>query len=227
MSKHQRDGNTVDILFNKKVVGERSLPQAIEELHENAIYFLSGKRYQVKKLQYDPQHTEQPYNAELISIPSDYPYYTRAMVGEWPNIIEIYEQKMVFGIQVKYCLKIQKKVTGYTNIEIGQEVTQGRKVMFSEPIEFEFITKGFVFRAPRPLDILKDANDEDYVEMSGYHASVARTDRGKQYDNRWSLTRYGRSISWFFRSDLSSMMAVLVEMEQVRLYMIRFDDSYK
>ena len=165
-------GNTVDILFNKKVVGERSLPQAIEELHENAIYFLSGKRYQVKKLQYDPQSTEQPYYAELISIPTDYPYYTRAMVGEWPNIVEIYEQKMVFGIEVKYCsLKIQKKVVGYTNIEIGQEVTQGRKVMFSEPIEFEFITKGFVFRAPRPLDILKHANDEDYVEMSGYHAS--------------------------------------------------------
>ena len=165
-------GNTVDILFNKKVVGERSLPQAIEELHENAIYFLSGKRYQVKKLQYGPQSTEQPYYAELISIPTDYPYYTRAMVGEWPNIVEIYEQKMVFGIEVKYCsLKIQKKVVGYTNIEIGQEVTQGRKVMFSEPIEFEFITKGFVFRAPRPLDILKHANDEDYVEMSGYHAS--------------------------------------------------------
>ena len=165
-------GNTVDILFNKKVVGERSLPQAIEELHENAIYFLSGKRYQVKNLHYDAQHTDQPYYAELISIPTDYPYYTRAMVGEWPNIIEIYEQKMVFGIEVKYCsLKIQKKVVGYTNIEIGQEVTQGRKVMFSEPIEFEFITKGFVFRAPKPIDILKSANDEDYVEMSGYHAS--------------------------------------------------------
>ena len=165
-------GDTVDILFNKKVVGERSLPQAIEELHENAIYFLSGKRYQVKKLYYNAQHTEQPSYAELISIPSDYPYYTRAMVAEWPNIVEIYEQKIVFGIEVKYCsLKIQKKVVGYTNIEIGQEVTQGRKVMFSEPIEFEFITKGFVFRAPRPLDILKDANDEAYVEMSGYHAS--------------------------------------------------------
>jgi DEAD/DEAH box helicase domain-containing protein len=165
-------GNTVDILFNKRIVGERSLPQAIEELHENAIYFLSGKRYQVKKLHYDGQHTEEPYYAELISIPPDYPYYTRAMVSEWPNIIEIYEQKIVFGIEVKYCsLKIQKKVVGYINIEIGQEVTQGRKVMFTEPIEFEFLTKGFVFRAPRPLDILKDANDEDYVEMSGYHAS--------------------------------------------------------
>ncbi len=165
-------GNTVDILFNGKVVGGRSLPQAIEELHENAIYFLSGKRYQVKKLHYDVKHTKQPYYAELISIPTDYPYYTRAMVGEWPNIIQIYEQKKVFGIEVKYCsLKIQKKVVGYSNIEIGQDVTQGSKVMFSEPIEFEFITKGFVFKAPKPLDILKDTNDEDYVEMSGYHAS--------------------------------------------------------
>jgi DEAD/DEAH box helicase domain-containing protein len=165
-------GNTVDIFFNKKVVGERSLPQAIEELHENAIYFLSGKRYQVKKLHYDAQHTEQPYCAELMSIPADYPYYTKAMVEEWPSIIEIYEQKMVFGIEVKYCsLKIRKKVVGYTNIEIGQEVTQGKKSMFLEPVEFEFITKGFVFRAPRPIDILKDANDEEYVEMSGYHAS--------------------------------------------------------
>jgi DEAD/DEAH box helicase domain-containing protein len=64
--------------------------------------------------------------------------------------------------EVKYCsLKIQKKVIGYANIEIGQEMTQGKKVMFSEP------TKGFVFRAPKPLDILKYTNDEDYVEMSG------------------------------------------------------------
>ena len=171
-------GNSIDILFNKRVVGERSLPQAIEEFHENAIYFLSGKRYQVKKLQYDPQAIEQPYYAELISIPTDYPYYTRAMVGEWPNIIEIYEQKVVFGIEVKYCsLKIQKKVMGYTNIEIGQEVTQGRKIMFSEPIEFEFITKGFVFRAPRPLDDLLKFN------LKTYRLSLCRLDNKKTLVN--------------------------------------------
>src|SRR5215467_4786115 len=149
----------------------KEVEQSFKE--ENAIYFLSGKRYQVKKLHYDVnEEANQPYYAELISIPTDYPYYTRAMVGEWPNVIQIYERKKVLGVDVKYCsLKIRKKITGYTNIEIGQEVTQGTKVMFSKPIEFEFITKGFVFRAPKPLDTLKDANDEDYVEMSGYHAS--------------------------------------------------------
>src|SRR5205807_5252535 len=115
---------------------------AIEELHENAIYFLSGRRYQVKNLHYDAQHTDQPYYAELISIPTDYPYYTRAMVGEWPNIIEIYEQKMVFGIEVKYCsLKIQKKVMGYTNIEIGQEVTQGGRSCFQKLLNLNLLLK--------------------------------------------------------------------------------------
>jgi DEAD/DEAH box helicase domain-containing protein len=165
-------GNTIDIFFNKVRLGERALPKAIEELHENAIYFLSGRRYQVRKLHYDNQHKEYPYYAELVSIPDDYPYYTKALVEEWPSIIEVHEQKRAFGIEVKYCsLKIQKKVTGYTNIEIGQETMQGKKIIFSTPIEFEFITKGFVFRAPRPIDILNDANDENYVEMSGYHAS--------------------------------------------------------
>ena len=33
------------------------------------------------------------------------------------------------------------------------------------------MTKGFVFRAPRPADILQKADDEQYVEMSGFHAS--------------------------------------------------------
>ena len=167
-------GNTVDILFNKKTIGQRSLPQAIEELHENAIYFLSGRRYQVRKFHYshNVQDTKRPCYAEVTSIPNDYPYYTRALIDEWPSIIEVYEQKKVFETEIKYCsLRIQKKIMGYVNIEIGQEVTQGKKIIFSEPLEFDFVSKGFVFKAPRPVDVLSGVNDEEYVEMSGYHAS--------------------------------------------------------
>ena len=43
--------------------------------------------------------------------------------------------------------------------------------MLENPIEFEFITKGLVFKAPLPEAIAKSALDEQYVEMSGYHAS--------------------------------------------------------
>jgi DEAD/DEAH box helicase domain-containing protein len=178
-------GTSVDIIYNGKLVGERQMPQAIEELHDNAIYFLAGRRYQVEKLHFDNKNQKDqqlgagrrrhqqyvPYS-ELRAIPNDYPYYTKAIVDEWPTILETYEEKKTYGLEVKYCsLKIQKKVIGYSNIEIGKEVMQGTKVMLENPIEFEFVTKGLVFRAPTPDDALKTADDEQYVEMSGYHAS--------------------------------------------------------
>ena len=162
-------GSTVDIKFNNKIVGDRALPQALEELHQHAVYFLGGRRYKVQELHFDPN--SQPY-AELSPIPSDYPYYTKALTDDWPSILEVYEKKVVFGVEVAYCgLKIQKRVHGYANIEIGQEVAQGKKVMFDKPLEYEFLTKGFVFRAPRPSYILQKVEDEQYVEMSAFHAS--------------------------------------------------------
>jgi DEAD/DEAH box helicase domain-containing protein len=162
-------GSRVDIKFNNKIVGDRSLPQALEELHPSAIYFLAGRRYRVQEFHFEKN--SQPY-AVLAPIPSDYPYYTKALTDEWPSMLETYERKTVFGIEVAYCaLKIQKKVLGYANIEIGQEVSQGKKVMLENPLEYEFVTKGFVFRAPRPSDILQKVDDEQYVEMSSFHAS--------------------------------------------------------
>jgi DEAD/DEAH box helicase domain-containing protein len=162
-------GSKVDIKFNKKIIGDRSLPQALEELHPNAIYFLAGRRYKVQQLHFEPN--SQPY-AELAVLPSDYPFYTKALTDEWPSILETYEKKVIFGVEVAYCaLKIQKRVLGYANIEIGQEIAQGKKVMLDKPLEYEFVTKGFVFRAPRPADILQKVDDWEYVEMSGFHAS--------------------------------------------------------
>ena len=45
-------GTGVDIIYNGKLIGERQMPQAIEELHDNAVYFLAGSRYQVQKLHF-------------------------------------------------------------------------------------------------------------------------------------------------------------------------------
>lgn len=160
-------GSSVGILLNDRKIGERQMPQAIEELHDNAIYFLGGKRFKVSKL-----HLGEIAYAELKAIPNDYPYYTKAIVDEWPTILEVHEAKMVFGLEVKYCsLEILKKVAGYSNIEIGKEVTQGVRLKLESPIEFRFITKGLVFRAPSPKRVLLSATDEDYVEMSGFHAA--------------------------------------------------------
>ena len=162
-------GSRVNIKFNSKIIGDRALPQALEELHQHAVYFLGGRRYRVQEIHFGTN--SQPY-AELSSIPSDYPYYTKALTDDWPSILEIHEKKIVFGVEVAYCtLKIQKRVLGYVNIEIGQDVAQGKKVMFDKPLEYEFVTKGLVFRAPRPSYMLREAKDEQYVEMSAFHAS--------------------------------------------------------
>ncbi|MCJ7636273.1 MAG: DEAD/DEAH box helicase [Nitrososphaeraceae archaeon] len=163
-------GNVVDILSNGKIIGNRNLPQALEELHDDAIYFLSGRRYKVKKLILD-QESERNF-AEIDKIPINYPYYTKSIMEEYPEVIESFEEKEIFGIKLRYCsLNIFKKVLGYSNIEIGKEINQGKKVFFTEPITYNYTTKGFIFRVPSPIEILKMASEKEKVEVSGYHAT--------------------------------------------------------
>mgnify|MGYP000850227609 FL=1 len=160
-------GKSIDIFLNEKKVGDRTLPIALEELHKDAIYFLAGSRYKVKELNYP----EKNY-AKIERIPKDYPYYTKSLTEEWPTIETIFEKRNAGGIEVAFCkLHIEKKVYGYVNIELGQEVTQGEKVMLDTPLEYDFITKGIVFHAPKPLEIMEKSEDEEYTEASGYHAT--------------------------------------------------------
>jgi len=160
-------GKSIDIFLNDRKVGDRILPIALEELHKDAIYFLAGVRYKVKEFEYP----EKNY-AKLERIPKDYPYYTKALTEEWPTIEIVYEKRNSFGMEVAFCkLHIKKQVYGYVNIEIGQEVTQGEKVLLEEPLEYDFVTKGIVFHAPRPVEEIQLAEDEDYTEASGYHAT--------------------------------------------------------
>jgi len=160
-------GESIDILVGSRKVGDRALPIALEELHRDAIYFLGGVRYRVAELQY-----AKAGSARLQRIPRDYPYYTRALTEEWPDIETIYERRQAFGVEVAFCkLHIQKQVRGYVNLELGQEITQGAKVAFEDPLEYDFVTKGIAFRAPRPVRSMADAKDMDYVEASGYHAA--------------------------------------------------------
>jgi len=160
-------GKSIDIFLNGKKVGERVLPIALEELHESAVYFLAGTRYKVRELGYP----EKMY-AKLEYLPRDYPYYTRALTEEWPTIKTVFEKRKANGVEVAFCkLHIQKRVYGYVNIELGYEVTQGQRVLLERPLEYDFVTKGIVFKAPRPTNQIKKAENEEYVEASAYHAT--------------------------------------------------------
>ncbi|MGV7225799.1 MAG: DEAD/DEAH box helicase [Nitrosopumilus sp.] len=160
-------GKSVDIFLDGKKVGDRVLPIALEELHKDAIYFLAGLRYKVKEFDYPKNNY-----AKLERIPRDYPYYTKSLTEEWPTIETVYEKRIANGVEVAFCkLHIEKKVYGYVNIELGQEITQGEKIQLDTPLEYDFITKGIVFHAPRPMKVIDDAEDQEYVEASGYHAT--------------------------------------------------------
>ena len=160
-------GSSVDIFLDGRKVGDRILPIALEELHKDAIYFLAGIRYKVKEFEYPEKNF-----AKLERIPRDYPYYTKALTEEWPTIETVYEQRKVFGMEVAFCkLHIQKSVYGYVNIELGQEVSQGKKVLLEKKLEYDFVTKGIVFHAPRPEKEIAKSEDQEYVEASGYHAT--------------------------------------------------------
>ena len=160
-------GRSIDIFYNEKKVGERVLPLALEELHESAIYFLAGTRYKVKEFDYP-----QKQFAKITSLPHDYPYYTKSLTEEWPTIETILEKRRAFGIEVYFCkLHIQKKVFGYVNIELGQEITQGQKVLLDKPLEYDFVTKGIVIHAPKPDEQMQSSENPEYVEASGYHAT--------------------------------------------------------
>ncbi|NHI03477.1 ATP-dependent helicase [Candidatus Nitrosotalea sp. TS] len=160
-------GKSIDIFLNGKKVGDRVLPIALEELHPSAVYFLAGTRYRVKELGY-PKNM----SAKLEFLPKNYPYYTKALTEEWPTIETIFEKRQANGIEVAFCkLHIQKRVSGYVNIELGQEVTQGQRVILDNPLEYDFVTKGIVFKAPRPLVEMDRSENEEYTEASGYHAT--------------------------------------------------------
>ena len=163
-------GETVSILLGDKRIGERSMPLAMVELHKDAIYFLGGWRYRSKKFHF---RGNTGY-AEVERIPANYPYYTKALLDEWPTITSVLEKKTIKGIEVSYCnLLIEKRVVGYTNIEIGKELGRGERMMLDEPISYSFGTKGFGFKAPVPRNSLENAEEKnvDNVAMGSFHAT--------------------------------------------------------
>ena len=159
-------GESVDILLDGRKVGERALPIALGELHKDAIYLLAGTKYRVGEFDAAGRR------AKLVRIPADHPYHTRALIEEWPTVKAVFEKRNVYGVEVAFCrLHIKKTVHGYVRVRFGEDVGQGERFSLDEPIEYDFVTKGIVFHAPRPVEAAGTAESPEYVEASGYHAT--------------------------------------------------------
>ncbi len=146
-------------------VDERALPIALEELHDDAVYFIAGRRYKVKRLDLKER------KAYLSLLPSNYPYYTKALSESWPSIEDVYKRRYAYNIEILYSLlSIRKRILGYSNIEIGSDINKGKKVILDNILEYNFITKGLVLMVPKPINSMNNATDPNNIEVSTYHA---------------------------------------------------------
>lgn len=169
-------GESAHIFLGGKKIGERGLPMALEELHPNAVYFLGGSRYRVLSLS-----TGYPWVARVERLPTNYPYYTRAVMEEYPSVIKIHMSRHVFSIQVAYCdLLIKKRVVAYVNRVVGRESEKAETVPLENPVGYEFKTKGLVFSAPFPDKALRSVADDrrEYVAASSFHGAEHVTIEG-------------------------------------------------
>ncbi|MEM2949537.1 MAG: DEAD/DEAH box helicase [Nitrososphaeria archaeon] len=165
-------GKVIEIYCEGKNIGFREIPVGIGELHPKAIYMHGGENYMCKELKVFGEK----WVAQVEKLPQDYPYYTKPLTTVEPTVIRVNEIKNVFGIKIAFCdLKIVKSVTGYMQFKMGESEERGEQFILEQPIEYSFETKGFVFRAPEPENLLNKVMETggrvDELLASSFHAT--------------------------------------------------------
>ncbi|NOY10514.1 MAG: DEAD/DEAH box helicase [Archaeoglobi archaeon] len=149
-------GGRVRMIHQDRVIGERSLPVAVKELHPGAIVIHNRRKYRVKNLDLDEAvaHLEEVGGEEFTT-----PLYTTI-----PSIRRVVEQKSS-PVEMAYCdMDITIFVTGYVVRNPFDE--RFRKVKYLDrPVSYTFRTKGFVLASPFP----DEGDGEDYYAGS-FHA---------------------------------------------------------
>lgn len=133
--------------------------RAFRETHPGAIYLHKGDSYLVETL--DPE------TRTVKILPARVSYYTKVRANKQTEILEVYEEKNVWGTQV-YAgqLKVTDQVTGYEKWQI-----HGNKKVNIIPLDLPpqiFETEGLWFRIP--FAVKGAAESEKLHFMGGIHA---------------------------------------------------------
>lgn len=112
--------------------------------------------------------------AYIEKLPRDHPYYTKPLKTVMPEVIKVNGTKEVYGLEIAFCdLKIKIMIYGYVLSRFGEEKNV-EQMLLEQPVEYEYDTKGFVFRSPLPTKIIeKEQNvmDQEEVLASSFHAT--------------------------------------------------------
>ncbi len=133
----------------RKTIGTRATPVAFFKFYSGAIYMHNGEHYYVidyiSKSKY-PKAIVEPLNYESYNVD---PYYTIPILQIKPQIMRIIKTATVKHTEATFCELLMKiKIYGYGKISVRTNKQLGDSIMYGTPMEFEFPTVGFVFKAP-------------------------------------------------------------------------------
>lgn len=127
-----------------QVIGYRELPQAILDLHPEAVYYSFGKPYASLGIDLDKKE------AFVKPLPEDIDYYTRPLytvdlIDHYP----IMERTTSRGIPVVYAhVKLSLLVEGYVIKNYWEREGRGVKQYFDKPITYTYDTKAVLIKYP-------------------------------------------------------------------------------
>jgi DEAD/DEAH box helicase domain-containing protein len=141
-------GDTVRIIHQGKVIGERQMPIAQGELHPGAYYLHAGTTYE--SVSFESQSGIG--RAVVKPVPAGHREMTQAMRHTIPEVIAIQETRQVHGVTAHYAdLRMTEVVTGYVIKDIYTDKILKVKEL-DVPLEYEFETKGLFFTTPAPKE---------------------------------------------------------------------------
>ncbi len=127
-----------------EVIGYRELPQAILDLHKDAIYLCSGKIYE--SLGIDPVRRV----AYVRRLPDNTPYYTRPLYSV--DVVDydiIMERTTSRGIPLAYARAALKIVVeGYVLRNYYETGKKGIKNWLDEPVSYSYVTRAVFAKYP-------------------------------------------------------------------------------
>ncbi|UCE10151.1 MAG: DEAD/DEAH box helicase [Candidatus Thorarchaeota archaeon] len=167
-------GDTVEIRLGNKLIGDRSMPMAAQELHPGALYLHGGETYM--SVQYD--YRQGFGRAKVVKNP-DSNEHTRPMYYSSPRIVEVLERHKILGMKTIYCtLEMTQVVHGYTKVQTYPRQVLGQFDL-SPDLVYKYLTRGFAFAAPSPskstidegLEIIERQNaDPAWLVGGAFHA---------------------------------------------------------
>ncbi|WP_292320399.1 DEAD/DEAH box helicase [Caldisphaera sp.] len=150
-------GPIVKIYYKNKNIGYREMPQALYELHPNAIYYHSGETYLSIRLDVNS------YRAEVIKL-NDVHFYTKPLYNI--DVIEVIpkEKRLAGIIPITYGdLHIMIQVEGY----VVKDEYSGSIIStsyYEKPIKWDYWTKGILTKYP---ELMFESGEK---KISSYHA---------------------------------------------------------